>query len=1188
MSFSVRLVRVVIALFCFFVLPAVFLISPVGLFIASQTTASSQLPQTFNIGSNINGKAAFGGIGTTLRTNVFTAQTGCASITPKSQYFESAGGTGSVTITAPGTCSWTVTGNPGWVTINSGASGTGNGTVAYTVAANNSISTRQATLTISGQSFIINQSGSNGSCAITPIAAGQTINGVLAISDCYSQQRGQLFPADRYSFTGTAGQRVAIRADSSVVDTFLYLIDPAGTAVASNDDGDARTGARIPAGTGFFTLPSTGSYLIEATSFGTTAAFGAYSVSLSLGSANCSYTATPTEQSVAAAGGSGSIAVTVAGSGCNWTASSNADWVTITGGATGSGNGTVNFTVAANSGLTRTAFVIVAGQLVSITQTGIGTPTFARWDQQSSGTTDQLNHIYFLDDVQGWTVGANSTARRSVDGGATWNPFTVAGPVQSLNSVRFFDTDLGWVGGEKLTAATTNGGLGWTLLEFATGTRHRLFPVNTSNAFTVGERDGAGFHASTVVIPFLGFGQETQTLATLHPLRDIYFFNTANGWSAGDNGQIFRLSKGGSNFTQQTGATTQHLNGIFALDLSTAWAIGDGGVILKTVNGGVSWQPQVSGVTTALRDIHFINADKGWAVGDGGVILVTHNGGSSWFPETSGVTANLRSIHANSINAVYAVGANGTIIKRSLCAFTLSVATASFEFGGGNGSFNVTTTAGCPWTATSNANWITINSGSPGNGNGTVSFTVAANTGPARTGTITVADQTFTITQSMPCLSVTNIAPASGVIGANVTITGTNFNGVTAVKFANNVSAPFTVVSDTQLTTAVPAGAVTGPITLNSQLCGDATTPVFTILQKPTIAVAPSSPLIAVGQQVTFVATINMTLPTGVSLSLNSSNPSVAPVSLNPSIPAGQTSAQFNVTGASAGTTTITVTLPALYGSGSASATLTVAAGFEADVSPRPNGNANGQITTTDWVQVGRFIADLDSAAAGSEFQRADCAPRATRGDGRLTIIDWVQAGRYAAGLDPVTAAAGPTAPANQSSLLKKTQQQSVTSDATTKVRMIQDALPVNGSLTIELDAIGMENALAFSLRFDPQHWRFVSASAANGLSGAQIYFNTNQADSVGVFLALPAGQSFSAGSHQALRLHFVPLQNATASLNGFSFTDQSVERAVVNANADQIPAEFFVSGSAIAANVRREWDLLTAIRDLFQSVSIR
>src|SRR5207253_10588874 len=89
------------------------------------------------------------------------------------------------------------------------------------------------------------------------------------------------------------------------------------------------------------------------------------------------------------------------------------------------------------------------------------------------------------------------------------------------------------------------------------------------------------------------------------------------------------------------------------------------------------------------------------------------------------------------------------------------------------------------------------------------------------------------------------------------------------------------------------------------------------------------------------------------------------------------------------------------------------AQGYEADVAPRPNGNNNGTITTADWVQIGRFAAKLDTAANGSEFQRADCAPRESLGDGVIGLADWVQAGRYAAGLEPVVSAGGPTAPAS-------------------------------------------------------------------------------------------------------------------------------------------------------------------------------
>lgn len=70
-----------------------------------------------------------------------------------------------------------------------------------------------------------------------------------------------------------------------------------------------------------------------------------------------------------------------------------------------------------------------------------------------------------------------------------------------------------------------------------------------------------------------------------------------------------------------------------------------------------------------------------------------------------------------------------------------------------------------------------------------------------------------------------------------------------------------------------------------------------------------------------------------------------------------------------------------------------------------------GNVTLVDWVSVGRIVAGLDTVTTGTNFAKADCAPRATLGDGRLTMIDWVQAGRYAAGLDPKSSVGGPTAP---------------------------------------------------------------------------------------------------------------------------------------------------------------------------------
>ncbi|HVG31001.1 MAG TPA: M36 family metallopeptidase [Pyrinomonadaceae bacterium] len=83
------------------------------------------------------------------------------------------------------------------------------------------------------------------------------------------------------------------------------------------------------------------------------------------------------------------------------------------------------------------------------------------------------------------------------------------------------------------------------------------------------------------------------------------------------------------------------------------------------------------------------------------------------------------------------------------CSFSISPTSASQPAGGGTGSVGVTATAGCTWSAVSNAAFITITGGASGTGSGTVTYSVAANTATtSRTGTLTIAGQTFTVTQA--------------------------------------------------------------------------------------------------------------------------------------------------------------------------------------------------------------------------------------------------------------------------------------------------------------------------------------------------------------------------------------------------------------------------------------------------------
>ena len=135
--------------------------------------------------------------------------------------------------------------------------------------------------------------------------------------------------------------------------------------------------------------------------------------------------------------------------------------------------------------------------------------------------------------------------------------------------------------------------------------------------------------------------------------------------------------------------------------------------------------------------------------------------------------------------AVAAVGPGGSApsamsntfgFSTGSCSFAIAPASQSFGASGGTASTSVTAAAGCNWTATANSSWISIISGTSGSGNGTTAYRVTANSGTtSRTGTMTIAGKTVTITESGACSL--QVSPTSQSVTANggtaaVTITG--------------------------------------------------------------------------------------------------------------------------------------------------------------------------------------------------------------------------------------------------------------------------------------------------------------------------------------------------------------------------------------------------------------------------------
>ncbi len=264
----------------------------------------------------------------------------------------------------------------------------------------------------------------------------------------------------------------------------------------------------------------------------------------------------------------------------------------------------------------------------------------------------------------------------------------------------------------------------------------------------------------------------------------------------------------------------------------------------------------------------------------------------------------------------------------------------------------------------------------------------------------------------------------------------------------------------------------------------------------------------------------------------------------------------------------VAATLPANYVSG----TVTVTPGFEGDTSPRPNGN--GSLTISDWVLLGRFATGLETVEMGSEFQRADCAPRSSLGDGRLTLSDWVQGGRYSAGLDPITPAGGPTMSA--SGVLQAAGSQRMREERQVQPSRAVRALATTGepnSMTIFFDARGDENAISFSLQYDPTRLRFAGAELGPelgpDLENAALLINIRKLSSgrVGMMLALSPGRSFRAGGLALLTVRFTMAVGGSPTVARVSFGDEPFAREAADIYAR--PAQAVWSDFEIPVNAR-------------------
>jgi uncharacterized protein (TIGR03437 family) len=529
----------------------------------------------------------------------------------------------------------------------------------------------------------------------------------------------------------------------------------------------------------------------------------------------CNYAIAPTSQSFTASGGAGNVNVTV-NAGCNWTAVSNVNWLTITSGGSGSGNGTVNFSAAAHTTpASRTGTLTIAGQTFTVTQAGVPC-TYSIAPPSQSFAASGGNGTVAVTAANGcaWMAASNApwlsiTAGAAGDGNGTVAFTVAANPNQSertgtltVAGQTFTVTQAAFVCSYAIAPAsqsfTASGGTGNVNVTAASGCAW----LATSNAAWVTITSGASGNGNgTVAFSVTANPNQSERTGTLTIAGQTFTVTQAafvcsytlaptsqNVAAGGGTGSLNVTAASGCNWTATSSAD-------WLMITSGASGSGNGTVgFSATANptaaqrsGTLTIAGQTFTVTQAGQPCTYTIAptSQSFAVGGGtGTVNVTALAGCNWTATSNANWLTITSGGSGSGNGsvAFSVAANTspmprtgtltiagqtfTVTQAEQCAYSIAPTSQPFEASGGTGSVNVATTSACSWTATSNANWLTITSGASGSGNGAVSYSVAANPNiTARTGTLTVAGQTFTVTQAaLVCNYV--IAPTSQSVSA--------------------------------------------------------------------------------------------------------------------------------------------------------------------------------------------------------------------------------------------------------------------------------------------------------------------------------------------------------------------------------------------------------------------------------------
>ncbi|HEX8195621.1 MAG TPA: BACON domain-containing carbohydrate-binding protein [Pyrinomonadaceae bacterium] len=350
-------------------------------------------------------------------------QSNCTyTLNPNSTLVTGGSGTAGFNVTTQSGCAWTAnTFNSDWITITSGSSGVGNGTVNFSYTINTLNERRFGSIKVADQTFTLAQDRFCNLANMNSFAGASSNGGLVTVShliNCtFTVTTDSSWitiprPLDGPSFgvsfrvnpnpgparTGTV--TVKILNSTSPEETKTITVTQAGSCINSlssiginiGGSGGNNFGVSVSAPVNCSWEATTESSWIQITrSAGSgngeitftvapntvqartgTIIINGQTFTVNQTTAECTYSLSPTSIQAGAAGGDTGFNITTE-TGCNWTAASNVNWITVSN-TTGNGSGRVNYSVQPNSGQARTGTITAGNQIFTVNQDAVAAP----------------------------------------------------------------------------------------------------------------------------------------------------------------------------------------------------------------------------------------------------------------------------------------------------------------------------------------------------------------------------------------------------------------------------------------------------------------------------------------------------------------------------------------------------------------------------------------------------------------------------------------------------------------------------------------------------------------------------------------------------------------------------------------------------------------------------------------------